>query len=189
MTNDLQQTEDPKMASNVTGITCPAHIRYLSWHFLSTLTRSSLSVNKMRFWGIERLPFRCVYLCTPLSACTRACAYVTSELGSCGGSLQTKFTMPLVEVNVCPPICCFLIIPCYLWKRRVQEYGRSVQQPSFSIYSFALPAISPSFVKSAVAAGGEFAQNVLPGVSISCQKERRRWRQLRRISERRKGNE
>lgn len=64
-----------------------------------------------------------------------------------------------------------------------------MQQPSFSIYPFALLAIPPSFVKSAVAAGGEFAQNVLPGVSISCREERRRQQQLRRISERGKGNE
>lgn len=66
----------------------------------------------------------------------------------------------------------------------MEEYGCGVQQPSFSIYPFALLAISPSFVKSAVAAGGEFAQNVLPGVSISCREERRWQQQLRRISER-----
>ena len=47
------------------------------------------------------------------------------------------------------------------------------------------PAIPPSFVKSAVAAGGEFAQNVLPGVSISCRGERRRRRRRREG----KGNE
>ena len=66
----------------------------------------------------------------------------------------------------------------------MEEYGLSMEQPSFSIYTSALLAISPSFVKSAVAAGAEFAQNVLPGVSISCREERRQQRQLRRISER-----
>jgi len=45
-------------------------------------------------------------------------------------------------------------------------------------------------VKSAVAAGGELAQNVLPGVSISWREERRRQQQqLRRVSERGNGNE
>lgn len=109
------------------------------------------------------------------------------------GSLRTKFTMALVGVNGGPPICCFLIIPCYLWKKkkkkRAEEYGRGVQQPSFSIYSFTLLAISAPFVKSAVAAGGEFAQNVLPGVCISCREERRQKQQLRRIRQRGKGNE
>lgn len=74
-------------------------------------------------------------------------------------------------------------------KENAVEYSCSMQQPSFSIYPFTLLAISPSFVKSAVAAGREPAQNVLPGVSISCQEERKRWLQLSRISERGKGNE
>lgn len=151
-------------------------------------TGNELCVKLDGIQGNRTALFLSVYARAQTFVCMYSC---TSDLGiqlirRCP---QTKFTMALVEVNVGPPICCFLIIPCYLWKRRVQEYGHSVQQPSFSIYPFALLAISPSFVKSAVAAGGEFAQNVLPGVSISCREERRRQAQLRRISERGKGNE
>lgn len=139
--------------------------------------------------GFPRLGTQLCFLNPMSRLCVCVCVCVTSKVSSYRAVFKLNLPFALVEVNVGPPICCFLIIPCYLWKRRVEEYGRSVQQPSFSIYPFTLLAISPSFVKSAVAAGGEFVQNVLPGVSISCREERRRRQQLRRISERGKGNE
>lgn len=156
---------------------------------LSELSRKSLLSKSIGFIGNTPAPF-CVSVCVDTSVWMTVCVCVCdlrSEFMQ--GTFQTTFAIDLVEVNVRPPICCFLIIPLSVKKRRVEEYCRSMQQLSFSIYPFALLAISPSFVKSAVAAGGEFAQNALPGVSISCRKERRRRQRRRRISERGKDNE
>lgn len=54
----------------------------------------------------------------------------------------------------------------------MEEYCRVAQAAaiSFHLPLRSLPAILPSFVKSAVAAGAVFAQNALPVVSISCRK-------------------
>lgn len=129
--------------------TCPiAHVSYtsqisvLKWTCQSCQRKQPI-VKIDRIRGNRAAPFLCLYVCVcaTWSECMYTCVRVcmTSDVSSCGGSLQTKFTMALVEVNVGPPICCFRIIPCYLWKRRVEEYGRSVQQPSFSIYPFRSP--------------------------------------------------
>lgn len=119
--------------------------------------------------------------------------FVGSRSDFTPGTSQTKFTIDLLEVNVRPPICCFLIIQLKKEKKKKERRGRKAgvvcSSHLFSIYPFALLAISPSFVKSAVAAGGEFAQNALPGVSISCRKESRRQQRWRRMSERGKDNE